>query len=86
MSRSKSCLDVLDYLSDGKWHHLDNISSVLGLSQTGCSARIRDLRKSPLFLAVECKPAPVPGPFLYRIPGANLGVARRARDILVGKD
>lgn len=77
---------MLEYMADGQWHHLAHISRTVGLSQTGCSARIRDLRKAPLFLAVECKPSPVPGPFMYRIPGANLGVARRARDILAGKE
>ena len=86
MSRSQGCRAVLEVMENGGWHYLPHIATAVGLSQTGCSARIRDLRKAPLFLAVECKPSPVPGPFLYRIPGANLGVARRARDILVGKD
>ena len=85
MSRAQGCRAVLEVLADGQWHYLPQIAYFVGLSQTGCSARIRDLRKAPLFLQVDCKPAPVPGPFLYRIPAANHGVARRARQILDSK-
>jgi hypothetical protein len=85
MSRAQGCRAVLEVMEDGGWHYLPHIATAAGLSQTGCSARIRDLRKAPLFLQVECKPAPIPGPFLYRIPCADMGVASRARQILDGK-
>jgi hypothetical protein len=78
MSRSENVRAVLEIMEDGGWHYLPHIASAVGLSQTGCSARIRDLRKKPLCLAVECRPAPVPGPFLYRLVSRS-GAATRAK-------
>lgn len=76
MSRSQGCRAVLEVMEDGGWHYLPHIATAVGLSQTGCSARIRDLRKKPLSLSVECKPAPTPGPFLYRLVAKKLSGPR----------
>lgn len=53
--------------ADNRWFELQSIAAMAGLSQTGASARIRDLRKRPWNLTVEARPAKRPGPWEYRV-------------------
>ncbi len=44
---------VLNQMSDGRWFTLSYLTLLVGGSEAGVSARIRDLRKPPLNLIVE---------------------------------
>lgn len=68
MSRHRQSIKISCILADGKWHNLRQIARRCRLSTAGCSARIRDLRKAEHgHQTVIVKPAPRPGPFLYRL-------------------
>ena len=51
---------VFELLSDGKWHTLAEMKDYAGGSESGCSARLRDLRK-PQYGAKEIQRERVAG-------------------------
>jgi hypothetical protein len=73
---------VLSALSDCQWHNLRTVARRCGLSTAGCSARIRDLRKSPFRLIVAVRPGKRAGPYDYRATDA--GSVSRALSLLTG--
>jgi len=64
---SRQLTVVLDLMSSGKWWTLAELGVAAQASTQSVSARIRDLRKPPLFRTVEMRKTDTPGVNEYRM-------------------
>lgn len=57
---------VLAVMQDGKWHSLEELAQLTGFLMTGCSARLRDLRKEK-YGSHKIELSGNEGQYLYRL-------------------